>query len=141
MINDLDIITKNEADCIELGRKFSKYLSLGNTVSLEGNLGSGKTTFIKGVMLGFNYQYDVTSPTFTLVNEYLAVKKVVHIDFYREENPERWKIIGIDDYICSNNCITMIEWGNLHPDLLPVDAIFLEFKHVDENKRHIRIRK
>ena len=57
MINDLDIITKNEADCIELGKKFSKYLSLGNTVSLEGELGSGKTTFIKGAMLGFNYQY------------------------------------------------------------------------------------
>ena len=55
---------------------------------------------------------------------------------------EEWsEIIGIDDYIYSNNCITMIEWGNLHPDLLPDDAIFLEFKHVDENKRHIRIRK
>ena len=63
--------------------------------------------------------------------------QIIHIDFYRETRPERWKLIGLDDYLFSRDCITMIEWGNLHQQLLPEDTIKIKFEHVDENKRKI----
>ena len=77
------------------------------------------------------------SPTFTLINEYPAKIKVLHIDFYRENKAERWKLIGLDDYLGSNENITIIEWGNLHSQLLPKDIITINFEHIDEEKRKI----
>ena len=89
-------IISTPRDCINLGRKISNKLKPGDIISLEGNLGAGKTTFVKGILKGLNYKYDVTSPTFTLINEYHADIKVIHIDFYRESSSERWKVIGLD---------------------------------------------
>ena len=134
-----NIITKNEEECINVGLKFSSQISNGDTIVLEGELGSGKTTFVKGILKGLNYKYEVTSPTFTLINEYVADKKIIHIDFYREKRPERWRLIGLDEYLYSNDCITIIEWGNLHLDLLPEDILIIKFSHMDENKRKIKI--
>jgi len=86
---------------------------------------------------GSSSKYNVTSPTFTLINEYEADKKVVHMDFYRENDLSRWETIGYYDYInlCEN--ITIIEWPNLHETLLPDDMIQINFEHVSENKRRI----
>ena len=90
-------IINSAAECELLGFNISKKLKSGHVISLEGDLGSGKTTFVKGILKGLNYKYDVTSPTFTLINEYHADLKVIHIDFYREGNIERWREIGIDE--------------------------------------------
>ena len=130
-------IVKSPEECINLGVEFSKFLSNGDIIILEGELGSGKTTFVKGVLKGFNYIPEVTSPTFTLINEYHADKKIIHIDFYRENKTERWKLIGLDDYLVSNENITIIEWGSLHSQLIPKNAITINFEHVDEQKRKI----
>ena len=130
-------IVESTEECINLGVEFSKFISNGDIIILEGELGSGKTTFVKGVLKGFNYASEVTSPTFTLINEYHADKKIIHIDFYRENKAERWKLIGLDDYLGSNENITIIEWGNLHSQLLPKDIITINFEHIDEQKRKI----
>ena len=105
-------------------------------ISLEGDLGAGKTTFVQGLLKGFNYKNDVTSPTFTLINEYNADFKVIHIDFYREPNINRWKHLGLHEFM-NNHHIILIEWGNLIPELLPEDTIHIFFEHVDNNKRKI----
>ena len=129
-------IISTPQDCINLGRKISNKLKPGDIVSLEGNLGAGKTTFVKGILKGLNYKYDVTSPTFTLINEYHADIKVIHIDFYRENSSERWKVIGLDEYLYSDSII-ILEWGNIVKDLLPNNMITIFFEHMDLNKRRI----
>ncbi len=75
-----------------------------------------------------NYRYQVTSPTFTLINEYEADIKVIHIDCYRENDIKRWKQIGLDEYLFSNN-IVVIEWGNLIKEILPDDIIVIKFEN------------
>ena len=126
----------SEKECKILGRNISNKLKAGDVISLEGNLGSGKTTFVKGILQGLNYKYDVTSPTFTLINEYDADLKVIHIDFYRENNIKRWKEIGIDEYMYSDNLV-IIEWGNMINDILPDNIIRIYFEHITLNQRKI----
>lgn len=140
-IYKLNIITQSSNESINEGIKFSKYISNGDIFVLDGDLGSGKTTFVKGILKGLNYKEEVTSPTFTLINEYHADKKIIHIDFYREERAERWKLIGLEEYLTSSESIVIIEWGNLHPELLPKSAIQIKFEHIDKNKRKIIIEK
>ena len=94
----IDIIVKTPEECMDIGEKISSKLKPGDILSLEGELGAGKTTFVKGILKGLNYTHDVTSPTFTLVNEYDADIKVIHIDFYRENNVARWENIGLNEY-------------------------------------------
>ena len=137
MTDNLNKHTKSSLETENLGIEFSKKISQGAIITLNGDLGSGKTTFVKGVLKGFNYVSEVTSPTFTLINEYYADKKIIHVDFYRENKTERWKLIGLDDYLISNENITIIEWGSLHSQLLPKDTITINFEHIDEQKRKI----
>ena len=77
---------------------FSQKISKGDIIGLNGNLGSGKTTFVKGILKGLNYNDEVTSPTYTLLNEYyLDDYRIIHIDCYREKNSTRWLNIGVID--------------------------------------------
>ena len=132
----IDIIAKTPEECMDIGEKISSKLKPGDILSLEGELGAGKTTFVKGILKGLNYKHEVTSPTFTLINEYETDVKVIHIDFYRENDTKRWEIIGLNEYLYSNN-IVILEWGNLVKDLLPEDITPIFFKHLELNKRRI----
>lgn len=132
----IDIIVKTPEECMDIGEKISSKLKPGDILSLEGELGAGKTTFVKGILKGLNYKHAVTSPTFTLINEYEADVKVIHIDFYRENDTKRWKIIGLNEYLYSDSII-ILEWGNLVKDLLPDDMISIFFEHLELNKRRI----
>ena len=132
----IDIIVKTPEECMDIGEKISSKLKPGDILSLEGELGAGKTTFVKGILKGLNYKHDVTSPTFTLINEYETDVKVIHIDFYRENDTKRWEVIGLDEYLYSDSII-ILEWGNLVKDLLPDNMISIFFEHLDLNKRKI----
>ena len=132
----LNRIVNNELECESLGKEIATKLKAGDIVLLEGNLGTGKTTMVKGILKKMNYKHDVTSPTFTLINEYNADIKVIHIDCYRETDFKRWKQIGLDEYLYSEN-IVIIEWGNLIKEILPDDIILIKFKHLEEGKRKI----
>jgi len=136
MIDKFSYITNSSDESVKLGKNISKFLRSGDIIGLNGDLGSGKTTFIKGILQGLNYKENVTSPTFTLINEYFAKLKVIHIDFYREENMMRWKNLGFEEII-NNNDIVLIEWSNLIPELLPNDIKIIVFEHIEENKRRI----
>ena len=98
-------ITMDVEETIKLGEQFADFIEKGDVFAFEGELASGKTTFIKGILKGLDYKKTVTSPTFTLVNEYDAKYPVIHIDCYREEDLERWLKLGINDYLSDNNIV------------------------------------
>ena len=129
-------LTLNPEETIELGKQLSNYLQGGDVLAMVGELASGKTTFIKGILQGLKYNEPVTSPTFTLINEYDALYPVIHIDCYRETNLNRWIKIGFHDYINTEN-IVIIEWANKIIPLLPCDYIQIDFTHQGKDKRII----
>ena len=139
MFKNFEYISSNSDVTIDLGKIFSKKLKPGYVIGLNGDLGSGKTTFIKGILAGLNYRDNVTSPTFTLINEYYADYKVLHVDFFRENNIMRWKNIGFEEMINKDDII-LIEWSNLIPKLLPKDIHILAFEHLDLNQRKISLK-
>lgn len=136
MIDKFSKITKSNLETEQLGLKFSKKISKGDIIALNGNLGSGKTTFVKGVLKGLNYEYDVTSPTYTLINEYHANFNVIHIDCYREKDLNRWLNIGITDYFI-DDYILFIEWYENIKSILPKNINLINFKMISENERLI----
>ena len=131
--------TINPEETISLGEDLSSYLERGDVLALVGDLASGKTTFIQGMLIGLNYAKSVTSPTFTLINEYNAMYPVIHIDCYREENLNRWIKVGLYDYTNAEN-IVIIEWADKISSLLPNDHIQINFTHKGQDKREITLK-
>jgi|TARA_B100000945_G_C20102969_1_gene466758 tRNA threonylcarbamoyladenosine biosynthesis protein TsaE len=129
-------ITNNADETIKLGEQFSNFIELGDVFAFEGELASGKTTFTKGILKGLDFKKPVTSPTFTLVNEYDAKLSIIHIDCYREDEVDRWIHLGISDYFSSQN-IVIIEWAERITRLLPQNTIRINFNHQGKNKREI----
>ena len=129
-------VTQDPQETIQLGENFSTFIEEGDVFAFVGDLASGKTTFIKGILKGLNYNSSVTSPTFTLVNEYDAKYSVIHIDCYREDNLERWIKLGMNDYMDDRN-VVIIEWANKMESLLPVDTIEIQFSHKSITSREI----
>ena len=129
-------ITSSYDETIKIGEEISKKLKPNVIIGLIGNLAAGKTTFVKGFLKGLGYKYTVSSPTFTLINNYDAKYNVMHVDFYREANMERWREIGFKDLLI-NSEIVLVEWADLLPDLLPEETHFIKFEHGDDNTRKI----
>ena len=137
LIESFKSVTKNNIETEKLGYNFSKKISQGDIITLKGNLGSGKTTFVKGVLKGLNYEHEVTSPTYTLINEYNTNYKIIHIDCYRESDVNRWLNIGLIDYFSGNN-ILFIEWPEKIESILPKNINKLSFEIVSVNERLIK---
>ena len=131
-------ITNSPEETIDLGVDFAKNICLGDIVCLVGELASGKTTFIKGILKGLQYSKEVTSPTFTLINEYNAIHPIIHIDCYRENNMDRWIQLGLNDYM-NDGSIMLIEWAEKIFSLLPENKIIIKFSHIENNKRKISL--
>ena len=127
-------VTENYLDTQKLGEDFSKEIKSGDIILLYGDLGAGKTTFVKGILKGFQFSQEVTSPTFSLINEYDADKEIIHIDCYREKKIERWINIGIEDYF-NQSSIVIIEWPEILEQIIPDHAIKIKINHIDINKR------
>ena len=129
-------VTQDPQETIQLGEYFATFVERGDVFAFVGELASGKTTFIKGILKGLNFYKPVTSPTFTLVNEYDAKYPVIHIDCYREEDLERWLKLGINDYLSDDN-IVCIEWADKMNSLLPENTFYVNFSHKSSNSREI----
>ena len=129
-------VTQDPQETIQLGEHFATFVEKGDVFSFVGELASGKTTFIKGILKGLNFDKPVTSPTFTLVNEYDAKFPVIHIDCYREDEQERWIKLGMNDYMDEEN-VVIIEWADKMKSLLPVNTIQIQFSHKSINSREI----
>tara|TARA_B100000315_G_C14140310_1_gene391062 strand:- start:54 stop:482 length:429 start_codon:yes stop_codon:yes gene_type:complete len=131
--------TGNPDGTAQLGEKLSDYMERGDVIALIGELASGKTTFIKGILKGLLYTKPVTSPTFTLINEYDAKYPVIHVDCYREEDLNRWIKVGLHDYMDDEN-IVIIEWADKMQSILPDDCIQIQITHMGHNQREITLK-
>jgi len=114
----------DEESLIDLGKTFAQVLKPGSIVALDGPLGAGKTHFTKGLALGLGYQEPVTSPTFSLVQEYRGGRlPIFHFDFYRLDSAEELLHLGWDDYLDEGG-IVIAEWAERFPELLPSEQTF-----------------
>lgn len=124
-------------DTIVYGKTFSSILKERDVIILEGALGGGKTTFVKGVLEGFGYKKRVLSPSFTLLRQYeLKNLAVYHLDLYRLEFSDIFDL-GVDDFLYSSKIITLIEWGNRMKSELD-KYIKVEFIFSGENIRQLK---
>lgn len=127
-------VSETEGDTKQLASEFSKILSGNEVVVLNGNLGAGKTFFIKNVCAELGID-NVVSPTFAIVNEYQGKFHINHFDFYRINDVKELLNIGFDDYL-NDDSVTFIEWGNMFPTVLPKK--FIEVK-IDFDNKNFRI--
>lgn len=125
-------ISKNENDTINFAMNFAKDLKKGDIVVLSGELGSGKTKFTEGILKFFGLEAEISSPTFTIVNEYSNDNvNIYHFDVYRLEDSDEFYAIGGEDYFDNGICI--IEWGELIENILPKKHTKISFKKSDCN--------
>jgi tRNA threonylcarbamoyladenosine biosynthesis protein TsaE len=130
-------ISHSPAETFELGRLATTQLRGGEVFALAGELGSGKTHFVKGLAVGLGYRDEVTSPTFTLVHEYLGGRlPLFHFDFYRLASAEETLRIGFDDYLDGNGVLA-IEWADKFPGLLPATTRWVRFRFASGDTREI----
>ena len=138
------VLSKSMDETVQLGFDFAKRLQPKNIVALYGGMGSGKTTFVKGICAGLESADHVSSPTFTLINEYKGKCPIYHFDFYRIDRFEEVLELGCDEYFYSDG-ICLIEWPEKIPELLPEDRIELHFTNRfakgRENIRRIQVLK
>lgn len=124
----------SEDETIQLALIFADSIKQRDVIVLNGNLGAGKTFFVKQTLKKFNIE-SVNSPTFAIVNEYRNVKNFYHFDFYRIEKSEELIDIGYYDYLNDPDSIIFIEWGNLQPDLLPAKRIEVNITMLNNSER------
>lgn len=114
--------TGSEKETFSLGVKLARLLTPGTAVSLEGDLGAGKTALVKGIAKGLGIRDTITSPTFTIVNSYEGNTTLHHFDVYRIDDPEELYEIGWEEYFNPND-VCVVEWGDRVAEMLPQDAI------------------
>ena len=126
------ITTRNEREAIELAQNFESEKFPNMIICLDGELGSGKTIFTKGIANALGIDQNITSPTFTIIKEYEGELPLFHMDVYRlDGNVEG---IGIEEYF-NKGGVVVIEWAETIRDILPKERLDIKFKIVDENKR------
>ena len=138
------MLSKSPEETIEFGLRFAKKLKGGEVIGLIGELGSGKTTFIKGLAEGLRVDDTITSPTFVILKPYrgkIANKKIelVHIDAYRIESIDDIKSVGIEDYLGRDDVIIVVEWAEKIREILSQNTIYINFKHKEGSAREITV--
>ncbi|WP_077296856.1 tRNA (adenosine(37)-N6)-threonylcarbamoyltransferase complex ATPase subunit type 1 TsaE [Virgibacillus pantothenticus] len=129
-----EITTNTEETTIHLGENLAMLLNPGDVVTLEGDLGTGKTTFTKGIAAGLGVKRNVSSPTFTIIKEYEGEIPFYHMDVYRLENSE--EDIGFDEYF-NGEGITVVEWPQFIGSFLPEKYLEVKLTAIDEKSRKI----
>jgi tRNA threonylcarbamoyladenosine biosynthesis protein TsaE len=130
----------SEDETSKFAEEFSSLLNPGDIILLNGDLGSGKTFFVKKICAQIGIE-NVSSPSFAIVNEYHNGKKVTHFDFYRITKIEELYDIGFEDYIMNREAIVFIEWADLFPDILPKKFYVINFKIINITSRELTISK
>jgi len=129
--------SKNAKETEALGERLARLLKGGEIIALSGELGSGKTTFTKGIARGLgvdNAEY-VNSPSFVLIKEYSGRVNLYHFDLYRLDNLYEIEYIGIQEYLNSNG-VVVIEWAQKLKELLPEEFLKISIKITGNNRRN-----
>lgn len=126
------ITVRNEFETIELAENFESEKFPNMIICLNGELGSGKTIFTKGIAKALGITETITSPTYTIIKEYDGELPLYHMDVYRLDG--KTEGIGIEEYF-ENGGIVVIEWANTIKEILPEERLDISFKVIDEEKR------
>ena len=140
-MNNFEYISHSADETMDFARRLAEKLNIGDVIVLNGELGSGKTKFTEGILKHFGLDSEISSPTFTIVNEYNANNlNIYHFDVYRFSSSDEFYDIGGEDYFSQGICI--IEWGSIISDCLPKDYIEINFKksNEDDNLRLLKIK-
>jgi tRNA threonylcarbamoyladenosine biosynthesis protein TsaE len=132
--------TKSVSETIRIGKSIGSRLLPGDVVALMGELGAGKTQFIKGLAAGVGVEHPtyVSSPSFKLINEYPGKTNFYHIDLFRLKGEKEAEELGLDDYFQGRG-VTAIEWADKVPSLLPEEILWIEIRYTGENSRSLEI--
>lgn len=136
-----NIISMSESETFQAGRELAESMPLPAHVLLHGDLGAGKTSFTRGLAAGFGLQDidEVSSPTFTLINEYAGRAKIYHIDLYRIETG-RLEGLGLDEIFDNPKAAVIVEWAERLGSFQTPGAVRVFLEYVDEGSRKIEIR-
>jgi len=126
------VVSKSTEDTIEIAENLESEKFPGMIICLNGELGSGKTVFVKGFASALGITENVTSPTFNLVKEYNGEAKLYHMDVYRLEDSK--EDFGLNDYL-NQDAVTIIEWPEMIEDQLPHERLDIKFKVIDDDTR------
>ena len=129
--------SNSPAETKAFGRQFVKNVNAGSVLALTGDLGSGKTQFVKGLLAGLGSSALATSPTFTIIHEYPGGRlPLYHFDFFRLDDRQSVTRLGLDDYFFGDG-ISVIEWADRFRELIPEQARWISFKTISETQRAI----
>ena len=134
----MKIYTKGEAETEAVGARFASALPNGAVVALYGDLGAGKTAFVRGMARGMGIEARVSSPTFTIVNEYLGARELYHFDMYRLGSSDELFDIGWEDYL-SRGGVCAVEWSENVSDAFEGDEITVRITKLSADEREIEI--
>ena len=134
----MTIISKSEAETEAAGEQFARTLPQGAVVALYGDLGAGKTAFVRGMARGMGLNCRVSSPTFTIVNEYLGERELIHFDMYRIGGADELFDIGWEDYL-ARGAVCAVEWSENVEDAFFGDEIVVRIEKLGDTKRKISI--
>ena len=138
-------ISESEEQTIQMAEQFATQLQRGDVVVLDGELGAGKTEFVKGICQFFAVDDLVTSPTFSIINQYAGATpggeplKVYHVDLYRIESPDQLQEVGFDDMVFAHDAIKLVEWPANASDHLPDSYWRVVIESNEENDDHREI--
>lgn len=137
---NITIESATHADTVRLGRLLAGLLQPGMVIALVGDLGAGKTTLVKGIASGLLDidEREVTSPTFTIVQEYSGAMPLYHVDAYRLDSALDLEAVGFEDYIDGNG-VTVIEWADRITDALPPETLTISIEQHGEQQRCFRL--
>ena len=134
----MEIITHSERETEAAGAAFAAGIPDGTVVAMYGELGAGKTAFVRGMAQGMGLDCRVNSPTFTIVNEYLGERTLLHFDMYRLGSADELWDIGWDDYL-SRGAVCAVEWSENVADAFTGDEITVRFEKLSDTDRRITI--
>ncbi len=138
MMFDSNYDLKDESETLRLAESMASHLFPGMNLYLKGELGSGKTTFVRGVLRGLGYQDKVKSPTYTLVEPYSLEKfTIYHFDLFRFKDETEWDDAGFREYF-NNTSICLVEWPEKAGNILPKPDISIELSHTSYG-RHLHL--
>ncbi|TDX50955.1 tRNA (adenosine(37)-N6)-threonylcarbamoyltransferase complex ATPase subunit type 1 TsaE [Orenia marismortui] len=133
----IKINTSSPEETFKVGRELGKKLNHGDIVCLQGDLGAGKTNLAKGICAGLGVKGEITSPTYTIVNEYRGRMKVNHMDLYRIRKEDELYDLGFEEYLYGDG-VTIIEWPDKSRTLMPDNYLDINLKG-QGTEREIRI--
>lgn len=135
------VITDGPEETLRLGEELARELRSGDVVALVGELGSGKTTLVKGIAQGLFVREPVISPSFILARTYQGQMPLHHLDAYRVNSAEELAEVGLTELLPPGEGVTVVEWADRVEELIPPGSLWIHLEHLDGDRRKLTLRR